>query len=309
MKDFPLVTIGVPSYNNAAYVIKTLNSAIDQTYNNIELIIIDDCSTDNSYQIIENWREENNVNIQMFRNETNLGISKTMNLLLKYATGKYFQKLDADDILLNDKIEKQVSILENSGTDVALAYADILLMDERDDLIEECYLKRIGSTGKVGDDVFLSLLNKNHIPCTSVLLKTTILKNEGGFNENLDLYEDWDLWLRLSLKYHFKYIHEPLSYYRIHKDSQMLDEQKKILRNKNNLVLMSSFFEQEKKYKKIIFKKIEMASIYAFVLKDTNASTYLQWCLRRRFNLKVIVYFVLSKIRIKHPANWFVNHG
>src|SRR5437868_5835704 len=103
----PLVSIGVPNYNYAHFVIETLNSVVGQDYTNIELIIIDDLSTDDSIAVIEEWisNYQGNVSIIFLKNSSNVGITKTCNHILQNASGKYIQFLDADDLVLPQKIK------------------------------------------------------------------------------------------------------------------------------------------------------------------------------------------------------------
>src|SRR4051794_768989 len=87
--NIPLVTIGVLSYNYAQYIIAALDSIINQTYKNIELIIIDDCSADESPQLVKDWIERHVVTCTYLKNETNVGITKTSNTIVQLAKGKY----------------------------------------------------------------------------------------------------------------------------------------------------------------------------------------------------------------------------
>jgi len=108
VSDEVLVTIGTGSYNDGADLLKMIKSVIAQTYQNWELIIINDGSTDNSFDIKEII---NDSRIRFYSNEGNIGRAKTLNKITKLAKGKYIARMDADDLCVPERIEKQVSVL------------------------------------------------------------------------------------------------------------------------------------------------------------------------------------------------------
>ena len=113
-QDIPLVTIGIANYNYARFVTHALESVANQTYKNCELIIVDDCSTDNSVEVIQDWIDNysGNFKIEFIKNSKNTGVAKVYNSILERVSGKYYQIIDADDFIFPDKIARQVSILE-----------------------------------------------------------------------------------------------------------------------------------------------------------------------------------------------------
>ncbi|WP_278009104.1 glycosyltransferase family 2 protein [Flavobacterium gyeonganense] len=113
MQNLPLVSIICLCYNHEQFVVESLNSVLNQNYENIELIIADDCSTDNSKQVIQEWLK-NHAGVTFVSNETNLGNTKTFNKVLQLAKGDYIIDLATDDILLTDCVEKQINTFLNS---------------------------------------------------------------------------------------------------------------------------------------------------------------------------------------------------
>ena len=227
MKTYPLVSIGVPVYNSQAFIIETLESIKFQTYRNIQLIIVDDCSTDKSLEIVKNWLQ---VNSQIFkivtliRNDENMGISYSCKMMEKKAEGVFFSLLGADDLLKPNKIDIQVQYLIKNPH-VALVYSNTLLIDNQGILMQNDYFKvqcfscindNIGPSGFVFD----KLIVEDFIPVSSVLVRKNILDSVGGFDETL-FVEDWDLWLRICKKYPIHYMSGYYSLYRIHQDSVM----------------------------------------------------------------------------------------
>lgn len=124
----PLVSIGVAVYNGANYIIKTLESINTQTYSNIELVIVDDGSKDNSYELCGNWATSSGFPVSIFKNNINFGLPATRNVLLSKAHGKYLSLFDQDDIMLPDKIESDVSFFEKQYENVSLIYSNLKLI-------------------------------------------------------------------------------------------------------------------------------------------------------------------------------------
>lgn len=106
----PLVSVIIPIYNAAPYLKEAIESITNQTYKNLEIILVDDCSTDNSFEIAESFKDER---IKLYKNQKNLKISKTLNFAISKTKGEYIARMDADDISDLTRIEKQISFLEN----------------------------------------------------------------------------------------------------------------------------------------------------------------------------------------------------
>ena len=104
------VTVITPSYNSAKYISETVRSVQNQTYDDWEMIIVDDCSQDNTCEIIESFIEKDN-RIRLIKQETNQGAGAARTLAMRNSTGKYIAYLDADDIWLPDKLEKQIKFM------------------------------------------------------------------------------------------------------------------------------------------------------------------------------------------------------
>lgn len=197
----PLVTVIAACYNQEKFVVESLESIKAQTYPNIEIIIWDDCSKDNSVKVIEDWIEKNNIDCRFIKHTQNKGICKSLNEAISYANGKYFQMIALDDILLFDKILKQVEIIEDLGDDYGLVFTDTYLIDENGGLLDDTFHSRytpyFNSTNNY--NFFEDLLQGNIIHGLSAIFKLDVFKQIGGYDENL-FVEDWDMHIRLSLK-------------------------------------------------------------------------------------------------------------
>ena len=211
----PLVTIGVSSYNYSMYIEAALDSVLAQTYQNMELIIIDDCSTDNCPQIIENWIEKKQVHCTYIRHEQNFGITKTSNEFVKLAKGKYLCLFATDDIMLPRKIEQQTLLLEAAGEEYGMCYANVQLMDEAGNDIG-IYDKEKRTIE--GDALEAFVFGDLQFATPSALIRMSIYAQAGLYDERV-LYEDYNFWLRVLALYKIKYCNYPCLIYRIKQQS------------------------------------------------------------------------------------------
>jgi glycosyltransferase involved in cell wall biosynthesis len=218
MMKLPLVTIGIPNYNYAAFVPHALNAVANQTYGNCEIIIVDDCSSDHSVEVIEDWIKsyKGNFEITFIKNSFSHGIANVSNIILNNAAGKYYQILDADDVILRDKIANQVAIIEESEN-CAVVYSNIGVINDQGEIANNDYLKRIGYDQNLmpSGNVFSDLLNFNFIPNPSTLIRTDSAKEIGGYDESIFIQ---DYYIYLSLSEHFDFIYQKgvTAYYRLH---------------------------------------------------------------------------------------------
>ena len=208
MQNLPLVTVICISYNHANFVKQALNSVINQSYPNIELIITDDCSSDNSKTVIEGWLEKH-PNILFLPNETNLGNTKTFNNAIKHAKGSYFIDLAADDMLLPNCIQLQIETFQNSNyTNLGIVYANINLIDEKDNFISIYYNEE--EKPESGDIYEMVISRSTKICSVASMIKKEVFEKVGYYDTTL-AYEDLDLWIRASRDFDFEYIPDVLA--------------------------------------------------------------------------------------------------
>lgn len=220
MSELPLVSIIAVCYNQAKYAVETLDSIKNQTYPNIELIIMDDCSTDNSVEVIQQWIKETDYHCELVAHQENQGLCKTLNEALQLINGIYYQILACDDIILEQKIESQVDLFQELSDDYAVIFSDAIFMDENSTNLDARFIQRCRPRmlKVTGGDIYKDLLDSNFIPAPTVLLKTEIVKNLGGYDNRL-FYEDYDLWLQIAKKYHFYFMPKIVTRYRIHENN------------------------------------------------------------------------------------------
>jgi len=190
-------------------VVQALNSVLNQSYKNVQLIITNDSSSDDSDKVIKNWLLTH-PDIAYINNITNLGNTKTFNKALKLAKGDYIIDLAADDILLEDCIEKQLSVFFNSKFEnLGIVYGNVELISENNS--HNGYYYPVNSHKEViekpaSGDIYLSMLSQSSKICSvSSMAKRTVLDHLNGYDENL-AYEDLDVWIRASRLYNFDFI-------------------------------------------------------------------------------------------------------
>ena len=216
MQNFPLVSVICLSYNHEAYVVEALNSVINQTYPNVELLIADDCSTDNSVEVIQNWLE-NHPEVDFLTNEKNFGNTKTFNQLAKKAKGEFIIDLAADDILLPNCVENQIKTFQNSKfKNLAIVYGNLIEVDENGSFLGNYYTEE---DHPESGDIYKMVVGRTTKICSvSSMVKKSVMEKLGYYDENL-AYEDLDLWIRTSRDFDFEYIPEVLAKKRILSDS------------------------------------------------------------------------------------------
>lgn len=301
----PLVTIGIAVYNGEKYILESLNSINEQSYSHIEICIVDDASTDNSFNLCNKWSEESRFPVIVLKNTTNLGISATSEVILNHSKGKYLQLFAQDDIMFRDKIENDVAEFEQLNEEVALIYSKVQLINEKGELIKQAYNDRIGFNGLLPSNPFAALIKKNFIPAATVLLRSELVKKDCKFDETV-IYNDWDMWLHLTKKYKIEYSDRTAVLYRIHPSSMMAQnsKEKHMQRNEASIRMMRNHLGFSKAYDNLIIEKISELSIYSYFLGAKTAESHLKWSLKNKFNWKIWLYYNMATVGLKHPSNF-----
>jgi alpha-1,3-rhamnosyltransferase len=212
----PLVSVAIPAYNHAHYIDACLTSVYKQTYPNIELVVIDDGSTDETRTLIEDFLSKHAARFAntIFRSRPNQGVSVTSNEAIGVCSGEWVHLLGSDDVIYPDKILRQSHFIQTwNEPSLALVYADANYLDETGRILPKSQEQR--PAPGPNHAAYLSLFLQNPITNPTLAIKRDAFLNLGGFDETLQL-EDWDCWLRLSTKYAIARVPEILAGYRYH---------------------------------------------------------------------------------------------
>jgi len=200
MKETPLVSVFLPTYNQEDFIAESIESVIGQDYENIEIIIGDDCSVDNTWQIVQEFQKQYPNKIKSFKNNNNLGITGNCNEILKRCTGKYVVFTAGDDLFLPGKLSKQVSIMERDEN-VVLCYHDVeVFLSENNETIS--YWNRgqksrkaiYGNAGVVANAVVET--GNGFMAGMSVMVKRDAIP-KSGYDYRIPLGSDWLMWIEV----------------------------------------------------------------------------------------------------------------
>lgn len=214
-KTIPTVSVIAICFNHARFVVECLDSIRTQTYQDFELLIVDDCSTDNSVSIIEDWIARHDFECKFVAHKVNLGICKTLNEVILLSRGDLICMIATDDRWRKRRIESHVNQARCLSSNVAVIYSDTAQMDESGEPLKLSFLEaqRPGFSPPSGR-ILETLLDRNFVhPIASTICRKAII-DVGGYDEN-QATEDYDMWLRLANKYEFIYSSEIISDYRI----------------------------------------------------------------------------------------------
>jgi glycosyltransferase involved in cell wall biosynthesis len=208
--NHPLVSIVTPTHNREKYIPETVNSVLAQTYSNIEYIVIDDGSTDNTLEVLEKYKGRLKV-----ESHGNIGQVRTLNKAWKQCNGKYIGYLSSDDILYPEAVEKLVAILENDRS-IVCAFPDSSLIDEFSQVVKKnvCHPFDLAET----------LITQECYIGPGALFRKDAFEKIGGWRTDLRLAPDREFWIRMSSIGRIEMCHTVLAGYRTHPESGVVKE-------------------------------------------------------------------------------------
>jgi glycosyltransferase involved in cell wall biosynthesis len=312
MQHQPLVTIICLCYNQQDYVLESLFSVINQNYPSIELIIVDDYSTDHSKSVIKKWLVSY-PEILFIANQTNLGNTKSFNKALKKATGEYVIDLAADDVLLPHCVTSQINAFKNTSCkNLAVVYGNVELITENGTF--ESYYFPVNSFKKVlkkrpTGDIYVAVLSGGDSICSvSAMVRKTVFDHLQGYDEKL-AYEDLDFWIRASRMYPFDFIDEILIQKRIVTNSlgtdffKKNDSKAKKINHSTYVILKKAIgLNQTAAENKAVLKRIHFEMILSY--KTANITLLLQYVFLE-VRLRILVLISSTTRSNNHPTNLF----
>lgn len=275
-----MISIIVVSYNQSVYIAECLNSILNQTYKNWELIVADDFSTDDSVKVFDKWLSDNNITAKKNYHKQNKGLCATLNECIDLAEGDYVKFLAADDYLhpiFFEKVVERFSMLDDS---YRLVFSNTFVVNGQSEITDESYMKKPAPVGYV----FEKLLTYNFIPALTAVMPRKIFDELGKLDAEI-LVEDWEYWLRIAQKYQVDYIDEPLAYYRMH-ENNITHKKKKIIVACWQILMK---YASERKYRKIV-NRFAVYNLYNKSLKGYGIELYKQYPYKHKFILNALKF-------------------
>ncbi len=296
LSEFPLVSVIITTYNRKNLLIKAVKSVLSQTYKRIELIIVDDCSTDGTNELIKTIDDER---VKCIHHTDNMGVHQSRNDGILNSNGEYIAFLDDDDEWLPKKIERQLHCFMNSDKELGLVYTGYYTaingeIKSRNSPKRRGYLREI-------------LTNQNLVATSTVLTRSICFKKVGLF-EYMPFVEDWDMWMRISEFFEFDYVPEPLCIYNIHVDQVTSNPMCKIIGQE---IMLNKYYELWKNTPNRITNSLNsLGKLYYFTNYKKQSKKFFIESLRIKFfQRSCFIDLLMSKFLIKHfPATFNINN-
>jgi alpha-1,3-rhamnosyltransferase len=300
----PLVSVIIPAYNHEAWIKETILSIVNQSYNykNIQLIVADDCSTDNTVLILNELAKK--YDFKLLKHNENIGLTSTINEMISISKGQYLIIIASDDVMLLSRIENQVEIL-NRNPDIDILAGDNILIDEVGKVITRYDQNPLISLTQYSfEDLFLRL--KPGFAAGTAIIKNNLFQRIGTYDSNLKI-EDYYFWLKAA-SHRAKIVkcNIPFLYYRVHHKS--LSSNWKLL-DLEVIKILSTYRSHPKYY--IAIKSYEISKLSRMVLiRKRSALYHLLKNPKLFFSKKIIIILVMVVLptyilKLKFPEYYY----
>ena len=213
-EDAPLVSVLIPAYNVECYVAAALDSALAQTYDNVEIVVVNDGSTDHTADVIAPYRDR-----IVYVEQANRGLAGARNSAIRAASGSVFALLDADDLWMPERLSRIIPIL-TARPEIGLVTSDAYIIEETVTTDKRCYGDRRRYPFPADEDEQLNEIARRNFLFISVVFRRELVERCGNFDESMRRAEDYELWTRFLLSgSRAAFVPDPLGYYRLRADS------------------------------------------------------------------------------------------
>jgi glycosyltransferase involved in cell wall biosynthesis len=311
------VSVIIPAYNAEGFIVETLDSAIAQTYSPMEIIVVDDGSSDKTGNVVKGYQQarkgagkEDEI---VYIYQENSGPSIARNRGIKEAGGEYIAFLDADDLWMDYKLEKQMDLFRKDA-EIDVVFSDVSITRLRDSGIKEFAMFKENKFNRefFGHDYivinpFLKLLKTNFMLTPTVIAKRTCFRNDLLFNEKRRHVEDWELWLNMALYYKFGYVSDICVHVKDMKDGLSADKLKMRL---SVIDVIETFFNEKKEQ----IDKLELENNFLStflkdeykwtgynLMKNNNSSrarALFRKSLKESFDMRTVFYYLRSYFHV-----------
>lgn len=292
-----LVSVAMATYNGEKYLLEQLESIVSQTYENIELIIVDDCSSDNTREMLRSFNEKHKDKVRVYYNRSNLGLVKNFEKALGYCSGDFIALCDQDDIWELNKIKR---LVDEIG-EYSLIYSDLSLIGSNGDVLSRSRTsdKRINNHSDIS---LRELILTNYVIGCSVLFKREILDSVLPIPSDAFLH-DWWIAIIASKSNGIKYLHEQLTAYRQHSQNMYGEQDKSFYKKIIQLLTHSAYKSHIFKSKLLGLQSLD--SIDGLNIGDRKlilkASNYYKSYLENKllFRHWILTIILLNKLSVK----------
>lgn len=292
------ISVIIPTYNCARYITQAIDSVLKQTYNDFEIIIIDDGSTDNTREAIERYLVYKNI--RCFH-QKNLGLAASRNKGIQIASGEYIALLDADDYWTSNKLEIQLKAFERNQN-IELVHSNVYVIYEEDKTKVEKYCLNINYNSLTQRQIFEKILFWEADICIpSTLIKRTVFDKVGNFDEKLSHLgcEDREFCLRAFRKCKSFFINEYLYYYLVRKNS-MTKNRERMQQARvyvvEKTIQETEYFKNKKRAKQMVYSKLYLSEGLNFFRAEDKRSAKIYLFKSLYFDclsLKALIFFIL----------------
>ena len=303
VKQEPVISIAMPCYNSEKYIDKAIESILEQTYCNFELLIVDDSSTDNTMKKIEAYAKKD-FRIKVLKNQFSKGVSGAMNTAIEKAKGTYFTRMDSDDISVLERLEKQHKFLENNK-EYGVCSVNISMLDRFGNI----YNENVYPEQTIPSE--WTFLWTNPIPNAPCMYRMNIIKNNNIRFSDLKTAEDYDFLRGIITKTKTYMINEPLYLYRYNETSIFNNNLKETF--KNSLEITEKYYQEVTQNKIPEYYKfltyfyteddepviIEVSEIYTFLLQTAEKlNKFYNWNEEQYNNAKMDILNIIEKYAV-----------
>lgn len=285
----PVVSVIIPTYNRRMVIERAINSVLNQTFQDFEILVIDDDSSDNTESTVNRI---NDKRIFYYKHAKNLGPAAARNTGLKIAKGDYFAFLDSDDEWMLNKLENQMSIFKNSNPNLGLVYVKSVLHKRHKLRTHLPYNWLQRNEGFIYQD----LLKLNFIDTPATMIKKEVINEVGMFDENFQCLEDYDLFLRIAKKYEIALVNEDLLI--THYSFDGVNEKNLLNHAETLLKITEKHIEDYREKPSIYANRLMIIADLFFQAKDLIASEkyFVESLSLDKFNWKARLLFSATKM-------------
>ena len=280
------VSVIIPSYNRAKTIRRAVDSVLSQTFKDLQVIVVDDGSSDNTEEVMEFYKDIPRVTY--IKHPKNFGACAARNTGISAVEGAYTAFLDSDDCWLPEKVEKQMAFLKEQDADIV--FCSVKRIDKNG---EELYPKEIKTDKNTSIETLHRMFLRGNFISTGMFLGKSECFKETLFDESLPRLQDWDIAIRLSAKYKMVHLHEPLAEYYIQADSISMNHQKLYQASK---MIFEKYYDEFKKDPEAYANICETIAISMIMIGNPDADIWLSEARKHKKTMKNTVLLTACRL-------------